>query len=130
VLGSLERGKWSAIGYAVGRFNVENAEGSKDGNSLFAGGGLAYTPNEDSRTGRLISYQAGVSFEHYAHNRDSGRIDTNTGGKEVLLHPTLVFSPGHDLLFFGVASIPIWRDFKDPAAQDRYRFGTGVLYAW
>jgi hypothetical protein len=130
VLGSLERGNWSAIGYTVARFNVEGSEGNKDGDNLFLGGGLAYTPNEDFKTGRLFSYQAGWSFEHYSRDRVEGRPDPNTGGDEFLLHPTLVYSPGHDLLFFGIVSLPVWRDFKDPAAQDGYRFGTGVLYTW
>lgn len=130
VLGSVERGKWSAIGYAVGRFNVEDSEGSKAGNTLFLGGGLGYTPNEDFQTGRLFSYQAGWSFEHYSRDRVNGQPDTNTGGDEFLLHPTIVYSPGQGLLLFGIASVPVWRDFKDSAAQERYRFGTGVVYAW
>jgi hypothetical protein len=129
-VGSLERGKWSAIGYTVARFNAENAEGSKDGDTVFFGGGLAYTPNEDFGTGRLFSYQAGWSFEYYARDQVERRSDPNTGGHEFLLHPTFVYSPGHALLFFAMASVPISRDFKDVAAQDAHRFGTGVLYTW
>jgi hypothetical protein len=86
VLGSLERGKWSAIGYTVARFNVEDSEGDKDGDSLFGGGGLAYTPNESFQSGRLLSYQAGWSFEHYARGRVKGQPDPNTGGNEMLIH--------------------------------------------
>lgn len=130
VLGSLERGKWSAIGYAVARFNVEDSDGNKNGDNFFAGGGFAYTPNEDSQTGRLFSYQAGWSFEHYSRNRVNGQPDPNTGGDALLIHPTVVYSPGHGLLLFGIVSVPVWRDFKDSAAQDRYRFGTGAVYAW
>jgi hypothetical protein len=48
----------------------------------------------------------------------------------MLIHPTLVYSPGHGLLFFANVSVPVWRDFKDPAAQDAVRFGTGMIYAW
>jgi hypothetical protein len=55
----------------------------------------------------------------------SGRLS-----RALLLHPTVVYSPGHDVLFFGVVSVPLWRHFRDPAAQDGYRFGTGVVYAW
>ena len=130
VLGSLERGKWSGIGYTVARFNVEDSEGNKNGNNLFFGGGLAYTPNEDFQTGRLFSYQAGWSFEHYSRNRVKSQPDPNTGGDELLIHPTVVYSPSHGLLFFGVVSVPVWRDFRDSAAQDGYRFGTGMVYAW
>jgi hypothetical protein len=130
LLGSLEWGKWSTIGYTVMRFNVEDSEGNKDGDNLFLGGGLAYTPKENFRTGRLISYQAGWSPEHYGPDHVNGQRALNTGGNEFLLHPTLVYSPGHNLLFFGIISVPVWRDFRDIAAQDAYRFGTGVVYAW
>ena len=130
ILGSLERGKWSAIGYTVARFNMEDSEGDKDGDTLFVGGGLAYTPNESFQSGRLLSYRAGWSLEHYARGRVRGEVDPNTGGNEVLIHPTVVYSPGHGLLFFGSVSVPVWRDFKDVTAQDAYRFGTGMIYAW
>lgn len=130
VLGSLERGKWSAIGYSVVRLNVEDSAGNKDGNNVFLGGGLAYTPNEDLQTGRLISYQTGLSFEHYAHDRVKGQSAPNTGGNELLLHPTVVYSPGHNLLLFGIVSAPLWRNVEDTAQQDTFRFGSGVVYAW
>lgn len=130
VLGSLERGNWSVIGYGVGRFNVESAEGDKDGNDLSLGGGLAYTPNEDFQTGRLFSFQAGCSLEHLSRDRVQGQPDPGTGGNELFLHPTVVYSPGHDVLFFGLMSVPVWRDVEDPSTQDGPRFGTGVLYAW
>jgi hypothetical protein len=130
ILGSLERGKWSAIGYSVMRLNAQDDEGNKDGNSLFFGGGLAYTPNEDFQSGRLISYQAGWSYEHYARDEVRGERDVNTGGDEILIHPTFVYAPRHDLLLFGMVSVPAWRNFRDPTAQDRFRFGTGLVYKW
>ena len=130
VLGSLERGKWSLIGYTVGRFNVRDAEDNKAGNNLSFGGGLAYTPHENFETGRLFSYQAGWSFEHFSRDRVAGQKDPNSGSDELLLHPTFVYSPGHGLLFFGIASLPVWQDFGDAGTQDRFRVGTGVVYAW
>ena len=72
----------------TGLVALEDAEGNKDGDNFFVGGGLAYTPNEDFHTGRLFSYQAGWSFEHYSRDRINGREDSNTGGNEFLLHPT------------------------------------------
>jgi hypothetical protein len=129
-LGSLEWGKWSAIGYTLGRINVEDSGGNKDGNIVSGGGGVAYTPNEDFQTGRLFSYQVGWSFEQVARDHVDGQPGSGTGGSQFFLHPTLVYSPGHALLFFGMVSVPVRRDFEDPAAQDGYRFGTGALYAW
>jgi hypothetical protein len=61
------------------------------------------------------------------HARNS---DASTAGDEFMLHPTLVYSPGHNVLVFGIVSVPVWRSFEDPAARDTYRFGTGVVYAW
>jgi hypothetical protein len=126
LLGSLERGKWSAIGYTVARFNAEDSEGNNNGDSLFLGSGLAYTPNEGVHTGRLFSYQAGWSFEHYSRDRVKRQPDANTGGDEMLIHPTVVYSPGHGLLFFGIVSVPVWHDFKDVTAQD----GTASEQEW
>jgi hypothetical protein len=129
-LGSLEWGPWSAIGYTLGRVNVEDSARNKDGNIVSVGGGVAYTPDEDFQTGRLFSYQVGWSFEHRGRDRVDGQPGSDTGGNELFLHPTFVYSPGHDLLLFGMVSVPVRREFEDPASQDGYRFGTGVLYGW
>jgi hypothetical protein len=130
VLASVERGQWSGIGYTVVRTNGEDSEDNKAGNHVFVGGGVAYTPNEDLATGRLFSYQAGWSFEHYFRDRVDGGVDESSGGSELLIHPTLVFSPGHGLVFFGVLSVPVWQEFRDRSVQDRYRAGVGVVYGW
>jgi hypothetical protein len=61
-LGSLEKGSWSGIAYTYYRHNSPDTTGSKKGNSIFVGGGLAFTPGEDLTTGKLISYQLGWSY--------------------------------------------------------------------
>jgi hypothetical protein len=130
VLGSVERGPWSIMGYAVARANVRDDSGSKDGNTVFTGTGLAYTPNEDFATGRLVSYQAGLSWEHYARDRSADGVVGPSGGNEVFVHPAIAYSPGHNLLVFGIVSLPVWQEFRDPASRTRYRVGTGVIYGW
>lgn len=130
VLGSVERGPWSLMGYAVARANVTDGAGSKDGNPVFAGTGVAYTPNEDMETGRLLSYQAGVSWERYARDRGARQVVDASGGTEVFVHPAIAYSPGHNLLFFGIVSLPVWQDMRDPATKTRYRIGSGVIYGW
>jgi hypothetical protein len=129
-LGSLEKGAWSGIAYTYYRHHSPDNTGSKRGDNIFVGGGLAFTPGEDLTTGRLISYQFGWSYETYLRDRVAEIDDPNTGGRELLVHPTLVYSPGHGVMFFGLLSLPVWRDFRDPVAQDRFRVGTGVVYAW
>lgn len=123
-------GRPRRVEWPVGRVSVENRGGNKDGDLISVGGGVAYTPDEDFQTGRLFSYQVGSSYEYLARDRVNGHPGSDTGGSVLFLHPTFVYSPGHDLLLFGMVSVPVRRDFKDPAAQDGYRFGTGVLYAW
>ena len=129
-LASFERGPWSLMGYAVGRANRPDDTGSRDGNTLFAGTGVAYTPNENLETGRLISYQAGVSWEHYARDRTGAGVVASSGGSEVLVHPAIAYTPGHNLLFVGIGSVPAGPPVRDPAARTRYRVGTGIIYGW
>ena len=129
-LGSLERGPWSLMAYGVTRFNAQDSSGSKDGNTLFTGAGAAFTPNEDFTTGQLLSYQAGVSFEHYARDRAAYQRVEESGGNELFVHPAIAYSPGHNLLFFGIVSLPVWQDVRDPSTKTRYRVGTGIIYGW
>jgi hypothetical protein len=91
---------------------------------------VAYTPNEDSATGRLGSYQTSLSWEHYARDRSSAGVVGSSGGNQVFVHPAIAYSPGHSLLIFGIVSVPVWQEFRDPASQTRSRIGTGVTYAW
>jgi hypothetical protein len=114
----------------VARANVQDDSGSKDGNPVFTGAGTAYTPNEDFAIGRLVSYQAGVSWEHYGRDRTGAGVVASSGGNEVLVHPAITYSPGHSLLVFGIVSVPVWLEFRDPTAQTRYRVGTGIIYGW
>jgi hypothetical protein len=130
VLGSFERGPWSMMGYTVARANMPDHSGYKDGNSVFAGGGMAYTPREDLRTGRLVSYQVGLSWEHYARDRSADAVIGPSGGNEVFIHPALAYSPGHKVLIFGIVSVPVWQELRDPATRTTYRIGTGVIYGW
>ena len=66
--------------------------------------------------------------DHYA--RDRVTVMDVSGGSEVLVHPAITYSPGHNLLIFGIVSLPVWQDFRDVAVQTRYRVGTGVIYGW
>lgn len=54
--------------------------------------------------------------------------DAMTGGWEILLHPTVVWGPGGDVLLFAMGSIPVVRSFRNEAQQDRWRVGAGVIY--
>jgi hypothetical protein len=109
VLGSVESKPFSGIGYVYGRRDPLK------GNNLLLGTGFAWTPIDDEANGHLFSLQLGASYELY------------TSGNELMAHPTIVFAPARRFLFFGVVSLPIFRDLTDPAQTDRFRIGGGVL---
>ncbi|HEY9844449.1 MAG: hypothetical protein ACAI44_06500 [Candidatus Sericytochromatia bacterium] len=122
---SLEYEQFSGLGYAFYRHNGADFSGSKAGDNLFLGGGLAYTPI-DAET--ILSFQLGWSYESYFHDSLGGAADPLSGGRGLLLHPTITYSPGFGLLFFGMLSFPVWQAYENPADQDRFRIGTGLVY--
>jgi hypothetical protein len=124
-LGSLEGGAFSGIGYGFYRLNGSDAV-SKKGDNLFLGAGLAWTPIDGTR---LLSFQLGASWERYARDVVAGAEVRESGGDQLLLHPTLVWGAGR-FLVFAVVSLPVYRSVRDPAQQDRWRAGAGVTYAF
>jgi hypothetical protein len=126
-LGSIEKGEFSAIGFAFGRLHGSSA-GEKPGNLLFLGGGLAWTPFDNPSTEKLMSFQLGLSHERYARDVVGGSKDSQSGGSGTLLHPTVVWGPGGHVLLFGMTSLPLAQSYRDPASEDRWRVGLGVIW--
>ncbi len=92
--------------------------------NLILGSGLAWTPI-DSR--QLLSFQIGASYEIAARDVLAGSEVTSSGGDELLVHPTVVWGTG-PVLVFAVVSLPVYRDFRNPVQQDRWRAGVGITY--
>jgi hypothetical protein len=126
-LGSIEKGPFSGIGYAFGRIHGSSL-GDRAGNLLFLGGGLAWTPLDNPSSERLLSFQAGISHERYARDVVGGRPDPSSGGSGTLIHPTVVWGPGGRVLLFGMTSAPLTQSYRDPAAEDRWRVGFGIIW--
>jgi hypothetical protein len=126
-LGSVEKGPLSGIVYGFGRMHGKTGE-AKTGNNLFLGGGLAWTPFDNPSTERLLSFQAGFSHELYFQDAISGATVSDTGGWGTLVHPTVVWGPGGRVLLFGTTSFPVAQSYRDPADEDRWRFGVGVIW--
>lgn len=124
MMGSLEYGPFSGILYSFYRHNAANLL-DKSGDNLFLGGGIAYTPVDDQN---LLSFQLSFSHETYFSDVVNGTIDNGTGGAGLLLHPTVYFSPGYNVSFFALVSFPVWQNYADPTAQDRFRLGAGAIY--
>jgi hypothetical protein len=127
-LGSIERGSISGVGYVFGRLHGTSGN-DKAGNNLFFGTGLAWTPFDDPSNERLISLQLGASHEKYFKDVGTGALDDRSGGWGTLLHPTMVWGPGGNVLLFGMTSFPIAQSYRDPAAEDRCRVGFGIIWA-
>ena len=121
VLGSLERGPWSGIGYGFYRLNGTDS-GAKKGDNLILGSGLAWTPIDSKQ---LLSLQVGASYEFTARDMLAGTDVAASGGDELLLHPTVVWGAG-PVLVFAVVSLPVYRSFRDAVQQDRWRVGLGL----
>jgi hypothetical protein len=128
LLYGVEWRSFSAIAYGFYRLHGRDSAGLRAGDNLFVGGGLAYTPWDDPATERLLSFQLGFSHETYFQDEMGAEKDPSTGGTAAMVHPTLVWGPGGHVLVFAMASLPIWRSFANPADQDRWRVGAGLIY--
>ena len=123
----IERGPLSWNGYGFYRRHGSDA-GSRAGDILFLGGGMAYTPFDDPVRERLVSLQLGLSYELYARNLESGALVPQSGGRGLYLHPTLVWGPGGRMLVFATTSLPAYEDYRDPADNNRWRVGVGLIF--
>jgi hypothetical protein len=124
---SLEWRSMSAITYGYYRRRSEY-RGSREGDNLFFGAGLAYTPWDDPKTEELVSFQLGFSYETYFRDHVAGQTVAASGGWGALVHPTVVWGPGTHLLWFNLVSLPVAQHYRDSAQRDRWRFGSGLVY--
>ena len=115
-LWSGEVGPLSAIAYGFYRHPGDASDARPE--TLFLGGGIAWTPIDDPVTERLFSLQLG-----YSHERS---FATSVATAQVL-HPTVVFAPMKRLLGFAVVSIPVTHD-GTIGEQDQWRIGGGAVF--
>jgi hypothetical protein len=127
LLGSLERGPFSGIAYGLYRRHGTHL-GLKAGDQIYTGGGLAWTPFDDPATERLLSFQAGLSYELYRRDRQGGQAIADSGGHGVYVHPTIVWGPGGHTLLFAMVTLPLLQRFEDPHERNRWRAGAGVVH--
>lgn len=114
-LWSGETGPFSAIAYAFYRHPGDSSDARP--NTLFLGGGFAWTPYDDPVSERLFSLQLGYSHE---------RSFADSVATAHVLHPTLVFGPGGHVLGFAVVSIPLTHS-GTIGEQDQWRVGAGAV---
>lgn len=127
-MAGLEWRSLSAVLLGYYRINAEDGAGAKKGNNALAGIGLAYTPLDEED--RMVSFQLGVADEIHARDVEGSSAIDASGGWEILVSPTIVWSPASQLRFFTLASLPVAQDYRSAAQEDRWRAGLGVIYAF
>ena len=125
-LGSVERPPFSWLAYAFYRRNGL-VDDRRTGDHLLVVGGGAYTPWDDPKTERLVSFQLGLSYETYFRSTVAGVPQTD-GGRAFLVHPTVVWGPGHRVLLFALMTLPIAQSYRDEAQEERWRVGAGAMF--
>jgi hypothetical protein len=123
---SVEVGQFSVVGYAY--FHREGeVEGLRAGGSRFFGGSGAWTPIDNMETGRVLSFQLGVSHETGTRDRLDGLALEGTGGSALLVHPTVTVGINKQVLLFGLVSIPTTQRWRSPEDEQRFRVGVGTI---
>lgn len=132
LMGSTQIGPFAGLVYGLFRHNAaDGISKDKEGDNIYLGGGLTYShPLEFLNKEAYLNSQLGISYETYFADIVEGKIDSKTGGKGLLIHPTIVFSPGYNTQVFSLISIPLWQSYQDPENQDRFRVGVGLVYGF
>ena len=132
LIGSTQIGPFAGLLYGLLRHNAaDGVTKDKAGDNLYLGGGLTYSqPLEVINKDSSINFQLGMSYETYFADIVEGKTDNQSGGRGVLIHPTIIFLPGNNTQIFGLVSIPVWQSYADPTGQDRFRVGAGVVYSF
>jgi hypothetical protein len=122
----LERRPVSVIAYAfMNRYAERNHV--RDSGHAFAGAGVAWTPLDDEPNGRLFSLQLGLSLDAAAREISNGvRLD-DTGGRAVMVHPSVVWSSSPGVLWFVSTALPLTERWRDPADREHFRVGAGAI---
>jgi hypothetical protein len=124
----IEKGRFSASGYAFFRRPGEHDE-IREGSNRFLGGGAGWTVHEDAATSRLVILNLGLSYETMFADTVHDAADPGSGGSGFFLHPTALIGVSPRLMLFGQASIGVRQDWKDPADRERFRVGAGAILA-
>jgi hypothetical protein len=125
---SAERGRLSAMAFAFGVINGADAEGDRDGHELFTGLGAGYAILRSSKVS--LNAQLGVAFEHRARSHINDMTIEGSGGTKWLASPTLLAQLGRSVLAFAIAGVPFAGTWRDPASEERWRVGGGLMYVW
>ena len=126
VLMNVERRPFSAIGYGY-YHHTGVYRGSRESGNVFAGVGGAWTPIDNLQTGRLVSFQVGLSHERtFALERNSSPL-VDSGGSGVFVHQGLVLGANERMQFFTLLSLPVTQQWGASQDRQRFRLGAGAI---
>ncbi len=126
MMASFERGAWAAMGFVLGRLEGTNGDGFQKGHEVLMGGGLAYTPVDDSDW--MWSFQLGSSYELGLAAHDRGVGEARSGYQRVMLTPAFVARVSPKIQLLGYASFPIQQRTWNDDDRVLWRFGAGMAY--
>ena len=122
----VEKRPFSAIGY--GYYHHTGAyRGARESGNVFTGAGAAWTPIDDTRTGRLFSVQVGLSHERTFAQETEGANLLDSGGSGVFVHQGLVWGLNARVQVFGLLSLPVTQEWRAPQDRQRFRLGAGAI---
>ena len=100
----------------------------RESRNVFIGGGAAWTPIDDLQTGKLVSFQVGLSHERTFAQEQNFLSLPNSGGSGVFLHQGVVWGANEYVQLFGLRSIPVSQEWKSIEDQQRFRLGAGAIF--
>ena len=124
---NVEKRPFSAIGYAY-YHHAGVYKGTRENRNVFVGGGAAWTPIDDLDTGRLVSFQVGVSHERTFAQEQNFSPLPNSGGSGVFLHQGVVWGANEHVQLFGLLSLPVSQQWRSTEDQQRFRLGAGAIF--
>jgi hypothetical protein len=116
--------RWSAVAYGLSRTENSLEEGTKRGNRLFLGAGIAY---EDERL--PFAPQLGMSLELTGRKRENSQLVDESNSSVLFLHPTVVRDISSSGQAFFAFSVPV-AQWSGQEGWQRWRLATGVIWSF
>ena len=123
---NVERRPFSAIGYGY-YHHTGVYRGTRESGNVFVGVGGAWTPIDNLQTGRLVSFQVGMSHERTFAPERNGAPLVDSGGSGVFVHQGLVWGANEHMQFFTLLSLPVTQQWNAVQDRQRFRLGAGAI---
>ena len=123
---SIERRPFSLIGYGY-YHHTGDYKGARESGNVFVGTGAAWTPLDNLQSGRLLSFQLGLSHERTFAQQQNGSALPNSGGSGIFAHEGVVWGVNDSVQLFALLSLPVRQQWRAPEDRQRFRLGAGTI---